>query len=186
MNRPLAYLALTLCCATVSAQSTQQALSSCSNEAQSKGLSGDERKLFMRECIRKNVAPTVQKDGHAPPPSTKGPLYTVVTDGVTAQMVVMRGKLSYEVGKTDDFAQALADLRATGTQLDADIPVAVKQARGNADLVKALKEYYAAGSAFIGAGIPTTPLEKHNSDRLSAEMDAKQKSLDLELKLAGK
>ena len=74
---------------------------------------------------------------------------------------------------------------AARDQIDSDAPAAVMFAKKYPDLAKAVKDYYAAAAAYSSIGVSTDISEAAHMTRLTADLDSKEKSLHLEMKLAG-
>ena len=62
---------------------------------------------------------------------------------------------------------------------------AVKAARGKTDLIKAIKEFYSAASAYCENGVPMNRIQEAQTSRQESDYRAKGKALDLEMNLAG-
>jgi hypothetical protein len=97
---------------------------------------------------------------------------------------IVIGKLSAEAGAYDKVTEARGKAMGYKRRMEEAAAPAVKAAKGNADLAKAVKEFYQAAATYCEGGIPTSRLEEIQSSRLESEYQAKSKALDLELQLA--
>ncbi len=98
------------------------------------------------------------------------------------EAIVAMGKLEI-MGKPDPTG-ARAVGRETQAKLEAAIEKAVAAAKGNADLSKAVKEYYVTATAYFDSVGATDLIEAANSKRAEAALNEKETALELELKLA--
>lgn len=115
----------------------------------------------------------------------KSPIQAFRLDVRMLRMTVLTGSLSAQAGEHDEFERSMEDVHSLSEKMDADIEPAVRSVKGKAELAKAVKDYYSAASAYAANGIPANRLEKAISERLEAELEIKEKRLDLEMKLAG-
>jgi len=173
--------------ATVTAQDSPavQAMRDCNARPESKDLRGDARKNFMAKCLAENSPPAYAATANVPVIHPSNPVQALLGDGGLASFTVTTGVLAQEAGNIESYTQQSANLRELGIRADHDVETAVHFAHGRQDLVHAIKDYYSALSALIAGGIPTSRLQKIGSDRLKTELEAKEKTLTLEAKLAG-
>ncbi len=188
MKKALLSAAMLLSVATSAIATTSEdvaaAMTDCSNQAKDKGLTGSDRRNFMAACLR---------DFHEAhpsfvPPLNQGtsvahnPISGIILDADLGSVAITMGAMQ---STTEGYSKSRSDLSAATEKLDADVAGAVKSAKGKPDLVKAIKEFYAAASAYLANGIPTGRLEQIAADRLKTDMNAKEKALNLEIKLSG-
>lgn len=113
----------------------------------------------------------------------KNPVQALQLSGELGHMDIMLATMKLQTGS--DISEHRADLASAVEHLDSSAAPAVKFAGKHPDLVSAIKAYYTAASAYLAAGIPIDRFQQLNSDRLENDMEAKDKALDLEKKLAG-
>ena len=106
-----------------------------------------------------------------PTNATANPINTLIWDVDLEKLAILQ----------EDQAKAFA----ARDQIDVDAPAAVKFAKGNPDLVKAVKDFYAAAAAYASIGVATDISAAAHMTRLLADMDSKEKTLRLEMNLAG-
>lgn len=155
-----------------------QIFKQCTEIQRDSGLTGQARTDELKACVlRKN--PQAFDKSSSPP----NPINMLMADGTNARMSVMLGRMS--MADAAKLQESKDELRQASEAIDKDVELAVKAARGKQELAKAIKDYYAAATTYISAGIPSNRIQQATSDRYENEMEAKSKSLSLEMKIAG-
>jgi len=113
----------------------------------------------------------------------KNPIEALQLSGTIGHFSIKSASVALQLSR--DISKERADLHAAIQHLDDSVAPAVRYARGRADLVKAIKDYYTAASTYLANGIPLDRFQKISADRLESDYRAKEKALELEIKLAG-
>jgi len=114
----------------------------------------------------------------------ENPIDKLKSDVAMAELTLMTGTLQMEGNDLDATIKSQNEVHELGKKIDGEVEAAVRAAKGKPDLARAIKEFYAAASAYISAGLPTNRIAKAQSERLRNELETKDKALDLELKLS--
>jgi len=152
---------------------------SCEASAKARGLSGGYAESATKSCTdaEQGAAQQVKEHGGSP-------IATLQLAGSFCASEIIIGKLSVQVGSFDKVSDSQGKAHGYAQQIDDAAAPAVKAAKRNADLVKAVKEFYQAAAAYCANGIPLNRMDEIQSGRLESEFKAKQSALDLEVKLS--
>jgi hypothetical protein len=101
-------------------------------------------------------------------------------------MSAMLAELEIDAGKWEEARKTIDEGKAS---LEKRLKPALGAAKGKADLIRAIKEYYLAAKAYFDGVWPSsdTPklVYKAQAARLKSEMQSKADALELELQLSG-
>ena len=106
-------------------------------------------------------------------------VYSLQAEVALGQLQAMAPQIS------GNATEAKADGIATNKKLEELIGPALTAAKGHADLVKAIKEYYVAAVAYFESLGALDLIAAANTKRAEAAMNEKETALKLELKLVG-
>jgi len=106
----------------------------------------------------------------------------LLQDRASADLALMTRNLS---SAQADVTKADVDVQKARDKLDGDMQLAVKQAKGSPDLIKAIKEFYVAAQAYFDAPASASLADRSNTARLKSDLSAKENALRMEMKLAG-